>query len=269
MGAPTEKVREVMAAGKRLWPKIEIAPARFARYVEERFPKGEGLDTTHAGDLWLACGCLEGDAAAVDAFESTLIHQVPMFVARIDKSEPFVDEVRQQLREKLLVAARGEAPKIAEYTGRGALGRWLHVVAIRVALNLKRRPKKTVDPDEADDKLLAAEPDPELDYIKKRYSKEFAQAFKDAMGKLTVKQRHILRLSIIDGLNLDRIAALEKVNRSTVARWLQAAREQLLRDTHKTLREKLKLDAVELESLLGLVRSRIDVSLHGMLKTMA
>lgn len=89
------------------------------------------------------------------------------------------------------------------------------------------------------------------------------------MAQLTVKQRHIMRLHVIDGLNLDKLAALEKVNRSTVARWLQAAREQLLRDTHRRLRARLNLTPPELESLLGLVRSQIDVSLHGLLKTVA
>ena len=52
-------------------------------------------------------------------------------MARIDSSSQFVDEVKQGLRERLLV---GPPPRIAEYSGSGPLGGWLRVVSVRLAI---------------------------------------------------------------------------------------------------------------------------------------
>jgi RNA polymerase sigma-70 factor (ECF subfamily) len=48
----------------------------------------------------------------------------------------------------------------------------------------------------------------------------------------------------------------------TVQRWLASAEQQLLAGVRQVLRERLELRASELDSLLGLVRSQLSVSLH-------
>jgi RNA polymerase sigma-70 factor (ECF subfamily) len=70
----------------------------------------------------------------------------------------------------------------------------------------------------------------------------------------------------LDGLNLDQIGAVHRVHRATVARWIAAARESLLERTRKGLEEKLQLQGSEFESLMGLVRSQLDLSIHSFLK---
>jgi RNA polymerase sigma-70 factor, ECF subfamily len=72
-------------------------------------------------------------------------------------------------------------------------------------------------------------------------------------------------LTLIAGLSLDRVGAMYRVNPSTVSRWLSAAREELLARMQRHLRETRNLDPAELESMVRLVRSQVDVSLSGLL----
>jgi RNA polymerase sigma-70 factor (ECF subfamily) len=75
----------------------------------------------------------------------------------------------------------------------------------------------------------------------------------------------VLRLHVVEGLNIDEIGALFKVHRSTVARWIAAARTQVLTDARKQLRAELGLSAGEFDSLAGVVRSQLDLSVAGIL----
>jgi len=71
----------------------------------------------------------------------------------------------------------------------------------------------------------------------------------------------VLRLHLLDGLNIDRIGQLHDVHRATAARWLASAREALAKDTQRILQARLQVSRSEFESLLRLVRSDLDVSL--------
>jgi RNA polymerase sigma-70 factor (ECF subfamily) len=191
--------------------------------------------------------------------------QVPDFVARINSSPVFADEVRQALRQRLLIG-EGRAPRIAEYTGRGPLGAWVRVAAVRVALNLRTANKERPSRDgEVARRAVGEALDPEMQVIKEHSRKEFEQALKEALATLAVDERNVLRLHLLDRLSIDKIAALHRVHRATAARWLQGARESILEGTKARLRERLKLTSNEFESLSGLVRSQLEVSLRSQL----
>ena len=55
------------------------------------------------------------------------------------------------------------------------------------------------------------------------------------------------------------------MHRATVVRWLAGARAAALERVYALLRERLKLSEKEGESLLRLMRSRLDLSLRGAL----
>jgi hypothetical protein len=55
------------------------------------------------------------------------------------------------------------------------------------------------------------------------------------------------------------------VNQSTIARWLQATRQSVRERTHAALERSLGVPTAELHSLAGLLLSRLDVSLTGLL----
>jgi RNA polymerase sigma-70 factor (ECF subfamily) len=54
---------------------------------------------------------------------------------------------------------------------------------------------------------------------------------------------------------------MQKVSRATVARWLASARDELKERTLNELVGRLKLPEAELESVLELVRSQLELSL--------
>lgn len=251
----------ILADARAAWPGVVVDDAPFIRHLALRVRDGRTLSALKTGDLYLACACADGQRAALDAFEHAYLAQLPSFLGRIDRSTPFVEEVRQLVRERLFV---GPSAKIADYSGHGALAAWVRVIAVRTALALRRGDGRSEPEDEA--RALAATPDPELDYIKMRYRAPFEAALRDALAALDKKDRTFLRLHFVDGLGIDRIGALYQVHRATAARWIATAREALFDRARALLTERLHLRPDEFESLANVMRSQLEVSLHGLLR---
>ena len=220
----------------------------------------------HGADLYLACACVHHDRAALSAFDRSFLADVDRHVAGVHHGHQFADEVRQKIREELFVAKDERPGKITNYRGQGPLGGWLRVVAVRTALNLRRgkAPPASLDEDRAVDDVRAPL-DPELEVIRRRYQNEFRTALVAAIEHLPPEQRNALRLHYLDGLSLDETATVCRVHRATVARWLARAKEQILADTGRLLQQQLRIGQAELNSVLRLVRSQIDVSLRRVL----
>jgi RNA polymerase sigma-70 factor, ECF subfamily len=155
------------------------------------------------------------------------------------------------------------AGKISEYGGRGDLRRWVRSVAVRTCLNELRKGKREVLVD--DDHLIAqhaiSQDDPEVEYMKRTYSNEFKAAFADALKTLGPREQTLLRYHHVDGLNIDEIGAIYRVHRVTAFRWIEKAKEQLVKSTLEHLRTRLKLPSAELDSVLRMIRSQIHLSL--------
>jgi RNA polymerase sigma-70 factor (ECF subfamily) len=249
---------ELLTAGRAAWPTVRVDEDELERFLVER-----GDAQAPAADLYLACALARGDDEALDRFEARYLSEVPSYLSRLDGGATLADDVRQLLRERLFVAAPGQRRKIVEYGGRGTLASWLRVVALRIGLELlrARKPERAIDELES----LASSADPELQVIQARYAHEFAQAFTDAVAALEPRARTVLKLYVIDGLNIDRIGALYDVHRTTVARWIADTRAALFDDTRRRLAERLRLDASEFHSLLRVVRSQLDVSIRRLL----
>ena len=73
----------------------------------------------------------------------------------------------------------------------------------------------------------------------------------------------------LDGLSIDQLAAFYRVHRATTARWIEAARQAVLDGTRKELIRRLQLSRSELDSVMRLIGSQLDVSLSRVLKTPA
>src|SRR5262249_39146452 len=108
-GLGTEKPWNVAAfADGRGAPSVFHVPEDvFAAYAAERLPRA-GAEPKLA-DLSLACACARGDARALAVFDATVLREVPRYVAHVDASPAFADDVCQRLRERLFVA---NPPKI-------------------------------------------------------------------------------------------------------------------------------------------------------------
>jgi RNA polymerase sigma-70 factor (ECF subfamily) len=158
-----------------------------------------------------------------------------------------------------------QPPRIAGYSGRGPLGAWVRVAALRTAIDLVRRREPTVDA-QAVARAPAPDVDPEAALLRARYQGEYETALRAALAMLTARDRSLLRMYFVDGLTVERIGVVYRVHRATVSRWIFAARSQLLDETYRLLGERLRLSASEFASLAALVQSRLDLSLSGILK---
>jgi RNA polymerase sigma-70 factor (ECF subfamily) len=174
-----------------------------------------------------------------------------------------VDEVQQKLRERLMMATEGHAPKIAEYTGKGALGGWLRVAASRTALNHLRASGPATE-GLGDEVSVAG--DPELRYVKEHAHDLFTDAFKRVLEGLDANGRTILRLHYIEGLTMDQLAHLYKTPRSTIARRVAEARQQVLQSTEALLRDERRLTPSAVASVIRQARSQLDVTITRLFK---
>jgi RNA polymerase sigma-70 factor (ECF subfamily) len=258
----TDPVAEAIASARAAWPGVEVAPARFRAFLAGR---GEPA-ALHLADLYLACACADGDPAAIAAFDRTHQAMIDRAVAATGATRAERADVAQTVRQRLLVAPEAGEPRIASYSGRGALGAWVRVVATREAARLLRRERREVAADDAElDGVVATAADPELDYLKRLYRDELKAAFRAAVDALSDRERMLLRQHVLDGLGIDRLAAFYRVHRATAARWVEAARHAVVTGTRKALVHRLRLAGGELDSVIRLVRSQLDLSLHAVL----
>ena len=261
----------LVAEGRAAWPDLPLDAKILVQFVAHHLTPDmadAALDGLRPADLYLACACAQGMTAAINAFDRDYMREVDIALARMRIMAPRVADVKQLVRQRLFVGggttgAPTSAGKIAEYGGRGDLRRWVRSVAVRTCLNDLRKGKREILVD--DDQLIAqhaiSQDDPEVEYMKRTYSNEFKVAFTEALTQLGPREQTLLRYHHVDGLNIDEIGAIYRVHRVTAFRWIEKAKELLVKATLDTLRTRLKLPADELDSVLRMIRSQIHLSL--------
>jgi RNA polymerase sigma-70 factor (ECF subfamily) len=260
-------LREHHAAGQAAWPSVALAPERFARHLALHLPEGplELLRQLHGADLYLACACAEGDRQALQAFEQHVLRKVPARLGALPTAT--LDEVLQVLRERLLLSRGDTPPRIADYSGRGPLLAWVRIIGSRIVGELASqagRQQLFDEPPDAVARMLTAN-DPERELLREDTRQVLVAALREALSELLDRERALLRLHHLHGLTMDRLATMYGESRSGVARRVVQARARLLKLTRQKLASRLKVPDAELESLLGLVQSRLDLSLHGLM----
>lgn len=225
--------------------------------LEPRLRAAESVDVE---GLTLAAACLQALPMALRELDEQLLPDIRRTLLK-RASAAVVDEVMQQTRVRLLLAT---PPALSRYAGKGPILGFLRTVAVHLLANHEATEKPT----DSDD-VLATLPDTaevEAGLLRADQQQHFRDAFREAVSKLTPRQRALLRLSLLDELSIDEIAPIYAVNRSSVARWLAEAREALAKTTRAELKTRLKLEDTALEHLLRSVQHRFDLSLSAALK---
>jgi RNA polymerase sigma-70 factor len=264
-----EAVAAAYDRGSARWPDITLDPADFAAHLAMHMPPDVDR-TAHiaslAEDLFLACACALSIPRALNIFDQEYMPRVAVYVSHIDPTPSFADEMRQLLRERLLAPRPGGRPRIAEYSGRGALAAWLRIAAVRVALNHRARPDEARrTDDEAVLDQLSTEAAPELQVLRARHLPALEGALRQAVAQLGAEQRVILRMYFASGHSTERIATALRVNRSTAARRLVAAREAVFAETRRLLQEQLPLLTEEFASFARALHDQLNISLSQLL----
>ena len=257
-----EKVHDPLwalhALGRSAWPAIDLDLAAFAVTAERSLQSG-AIDEIRAGDLYLAAACAAGIDAAISAFDKHYLGEIATALVRRGHDAAAAADVVQVVRVRFLLGEDGRAPRIAEYDGRGSLAGWIRVAAVRIAISASRKHHRETS-DEIE--LVAAERSPELDLLHRRFGKAFDAAFRATFAALSPRDRTLLRFQVIDRLGIDRIAAIHGVHRSTAARWTAHAREALIDGVRGTLQEQLGIGSDELDSLIRVIHSQLELSLR-------
>jgi len=225
------------------------------------------LAAIHAGDLALACACAAGDDDALARFERDLGHDLDLAHARGGAHVMAKDEFRQRVRERLFVVVPGREARIAAYGGKGTLRAWVRVTAARVIIDAARK-ATPVDTPASDTRLFDRAGDgvdAELEYMRRTYGSAVPDAMEAGLAALTPRQRNLLRQRYLSGLSTDRLAAMYAVHRATAFRWLEEARLELFNGMRRALGERLRVADHELDSVIELLASRVDVSMRRLL----
>lgn len=251
-----EKLEGLLEEAQRRWPGVVLDPAAYFGWVAARIPADarsveEALDGLRVADLYLACACAGGDAKALAAFDAA-------FLAGDSRTS---DDLKQALRQKLFVADRGGAPRIALYAGRGDLSRWVRAALARMAIDEARAAREIPTEDALLD-AIGIDPgmSPEVAQLKKDARAAFQAAFREAVETLSDRERNLLVQYYIDGLGLVELGVLYSLAPSNISRTLAKSRVQLLSGIRRSLLRRKKLGGDELESLVNLVRSQLSLT---------
>jgi RNA polymerase sigma-70 factor (ECF subfamily) len=188
-----------------------------------------------SAELLLASACAEGDPGAIALFERRYMTGLGRHLCRMHLSPSQLDEVRQRLRISLLTGLR--------------------------FLATERAP---VDEDSALTNVLTAQAQTDL-VVDESVRRPLRAALERALRELAERDRAILRLHFLDGLNIDAIGALFHVHRATVARWLVRIRVRVFHAVRSQLAVDLRPSSSELRSLIRLARRDVEVSLDRVL----
>jgi len=260
---------ELLDQARLKWPDVRVEEADFVAYVEARVPAGGSAADVQTGDLYLACACTRGDKTALIHVYRILERAVGSAFAGMPLAGLDPLDVTQRLCERLLFENAEGGTRLAEYSGRAPLRAWLRVIAVRELLQLRRKQRRETGASMAgDDEGLArwvANDAPELEGVKAGYRKQVQEMLARALDQLTPRQRNLLRQHYQFGLTLDHLASLYGVHRATAARWLAEAREMVLEVTRKSLETELGADQAEVESIIRMVISQLELHMSATL----
>jgi RNA polymerase sigma-70 factor (ECF subfamily) len=250
------------ARGRAAHPKLAVSEEAFGRRLARAMDGGppRQLDALAVEDLYLACACAERVRGAAAAFEAEYAKVVRRAVSRAVAARDDREEAEQRVRQYLLVAAPGAGPGVARYPGHVALAKWVSVVAIRVAISLKRS-------ESAEQRLRekagaeAIGVSPEQLLMKEEIRCQVEEAVSAALRRLPGGDRLVLQLFLVAGITHRAIAKSLGVSQQAVSRQIATTRDHLLDDIRRTVAAKLKIPKDEVTSILRLVASQLDVSL--------
>jgi RNA polymerase sigma-70 factor len=257
---------------------ISVRDADFIGFVACRVDPTDDIDLLcrrlermSIEDLFLACGCLQGDEVACRRFFERCAGTISGVLRGLKLPVERLEEVQSLVFERLFfVGDAGQPAKIACYLGEGDLSAWVKVVTVRLLLNqLRQQGRQRLDFDaELVDRVVDRSDEPaDLRYMKAMYRGQFRRAFGHAVEQLSPRQRNVLRYQLLDEMSAAEIAKVYHVHRATVFRWQKEIQSVLLHRTRDHLQQQLDLDRGELDSIVRLIQSSWDVGVSGILRT--
>jgi len=253
-------IKNVFEQARHQWPEFGLSFAELQKDLTARRVDYATLTPALAMDVFLAAACLWGNVAAIRVFRNRYTPVVSNVARRFDPASAFADEVMQHVYEHLLVAVEGQIPRIHQYTGEGSLSSFVATVAHRLASRLYRYAKRYQADEALVEKLMIVE-DQETLFLKAHYLRVLNQSLLTAVRRLDRRARILLRLNLVERVSTIKLAAMYRVNQSTISRRIQGVIADIFSSVKQQAREELGLDTVAFTSALELVRSQLELRL--------
>jgi RNA polymerase sigma-70 factor (ECF subfamily) len=251
------------------WPEFRVERPLFMQRLREVVAESAVVPSASSGvhhvDLYLAFACSLGERAAITAFTRRYLSRMDQYLRRFANSSALFDEVRTTLEDKLLFSVANEgARRIRQYTGRGPLEAWVAMAAQRTMLSMLRARGAAPGMDSTTGLYeLWAEAYELGREQSQRYAESIKEILRHVIRSLPVRQRTILRLSIVEDVSLSQIARMLKVNQSTISRAFHASLEKVNEEVRTRLKQLHGMRDSEVDSIVRELQSRIDLSLSG------
>src|SRR5690242_3153046 len=107
---PADSLDEAYSRARQRWPQLEVSFDSFRTHIEQQHIDSERA-TTHAIDLLLVVAALQGSRQALKYLDELLV-RASNSAAKLDRSAAFIDDVRQEMRLKLVA---GPSPRLRSY----------------------------------------------------------------------------------------------------------------------------------------------------------
>lgn len=254
-------------AARSAYPDICVDASTFAAELVRRLGTDDPVQiaAVRADHVYLAIACAAGNADAIRRFDTDFLDEIAITAARLRARPDQADEVRSHVRRVLFVSEPGRPAALSEFSGRGDLRSYLRVIATREFIRVINKDRRVVVSEQAILDMLSPTDDVALDFLRERYRGDVNTAIRAALATLGDESRALLRYAVVDGWTVDRIGALYGIHRATAARRIVAARTELATAIRAELAARLSIHVEEVDSIVRLVQSRIDISLERLL----
>jgi RNA polymerase sigma-70 factor, ECF subfamily len=259
---------ELHAQGAAAWRDVSLSSDRFAIEVVRRLGADattEDVRSLHP-DIYLAIAAADGDEIAARACDRIAEREVEFAAGRLRASGAASEDVRSELRRLMFTSDDARPSAITTFSGRGDLRGYARVIAARaLARRIQRERRESSLQDSMIDAIAPL--DPEVALLRERYRAEVDVAFRAALETLTDRARAVLRYHQLDGWSIDQIGERYGVHRSTAARWVTSAHTELGAGIRTQLATRLAIPESQVDSIVALVTSCVEVSLERLLAT--
>ena len=258
-------IAERRAAAREALPDVDLSEDAFRDELARRLGGDASADVLarcRTDDVYLAIAACRGDAAAVARVEHELARELAAAGPRTRATPDQLADARGVVGELLFTDTPERSAALRSFAGRGDLSGYLRVIVTRELIKIVQRGRREAPHDDAELLgLLSTGGDPELSLLREHYREGVTACVRDALGKLDARSRALLRYQLVDGLTVDRVGELHGVHRATAARWIVDARDRLGELIRAEVMAQLKVARDEVDSIVRLVQSRVDLSL--------
>lgn len=262
------RLERALEAGRAAWPQVALDAKAWVEHLAVHLGDGpeRALEALHS-DFYLAAALTAGDRVALDLFTRVHLPRLKAVLQRRSPGSGIVDEVLATLEDRLLVSGPN-GTRIAHYSGRGSLDRFLRAAAVNQLMNKLRTPQADGLSEGLASSLIDVHENPELSVMSRDAREVFAAALQAGFQSLPDRQRLLLKLHTFENATINDLGRMYQVHKVTAFRWLEEAREQLRAATVKHLREHHRVPESELESFIRQLPPSLEASLKTIFRSL-